>query len=201
MQREPLIRHYCQWLCFTFPLMLGLAGCGMETAAAPFSVNSHRVDPYKNFKFQVKWDNQYITGVSSISPLMRTTEVMRHREGGKGNIFRASPGTTDFAPLVIERGRTHDTAFEDWANLVWGSGQGSGTEISLKNFRKDILVELHNEAGNIALVFRGMRCWPSEYVPLGHLQSTGASSVATESLTIHCEAWIRDTSVPEPQEQ
>src|SRR5690606_446611 len=134
---------------------------------------------------QVKWDNQYITGVSSISPLMRTTEVMRHREGGKGNIFRASPGTTDVAPLVIDRGRTHDTAFEDWANLVWGSGQGSGTEISLKNFRKDILVELHNEAGNIALVFRGMRCWPSEYVPLGHLQSTGASSVATESLTIH----------------
>jgi phage tail-like protein len=195
LNRQPLL-----WLCLASFLFLVLTGCGMELGAAPFSVNPHRVDPYKNFKFRVKWDNQYITGVSTVSPLKRTTEVLMHREGGDPNVSRPMPAKTTFAPIILERGRTHDTAFEDWANLVWSPGQSNGTELSLKNFRKDILVELQNEAGSVALVFRGHHCWPSDYVSLGELKSTGGSSIATESLTVQCEAWDRDTTVVEPQE-
>ena len=195
LNRQPLL-----WLCLASFLFLVLTGCGMELGAAPFSVNPHRVDPYKNFKFRVKWDNQYITGVSTVSPLKRTTEVLMHREGGDPNVPRPMPAKTTFAPIILERGRTHDTAFEDWANLVWSPGQSNGTELSLKNFRKDILVELQNEAGSVALVFRGHHCWPSDYVSLGELKGTGGSSIATESLTVQCEAWDRDTTVVEPQE-
>ena len=200
MERMFLIQQRLQWLCLPSLLCLFLTGCGMDIRAAPFSVNPHRVDPYKNFKFRVKLDNQYISGISTISSLTRTTEVIRHRDGGDGNVSRPIPGKTTFAPLMLVRGRTHDTAFEEWANLVWRFEQETGMEMSLKDFRKDILVELRNEAGSVALVFRGYHCWPSEYIPLGDLQSSGDSSVATESLTIHCEAWERDASVPEPQE-
>lgn len=200
MQGVLLTRQHLQWWCLGSFLFLVLTGCGMELGAAPFSVNPHRIDPYKNFKFRVKWDNQYITGISKVSSLKRTTEVLMYREGGDPNVSRPMPAKTTFAPIILERGRTHDTAFEEWADLVWRSGQSSGTEMSLKHFRKDILVELQNEAGSVALVFRGARCWPSDYVALGDLQSTGGSSVATESLTLQCEAWERDTSVVEPQE-
>ena len=181
--------------------LIGITGCGVETNAAPFSVNPHRVDPYKNFKFRVKWDGQYIDGVSYISQLKRTTEVVLYREGADTNNLRPMPGRTTFDPIVLERGRTHDTAFEEWANLVWRFGQGPGAEMSLKHFRKDIIIELANEAGNVALAFHGFRCWPSDYTPVGHLSSSGRSSVATESLKIQCEAWERDTAVTEPEEQ
>jgi phage tail-like protein len=201
MQEQSMIRQHVQLLGLICTLFLVLTGCGRELGAAPFSVNPHRVDPYKNFKFRVKWDNQYISGVSSISPLTRTTEVIMYREGGDVNASRPTPGKTTFAPLILKRGRTHDPAFEDWANLVWYSSQGSGTEMSLKNFRKDILVELRNEAGSVALVFHGHHCWPSQYVPLSELQSTGEASVAMETLTIQCEGWERDVSIPEPQEK
>ena len=200
MSRACVFREDLWWMCLACLLLGVLPGCGMETGAAPFTVNPHRVDPYKNFKFQVKWDNQSIPGISTISPLQRTTEVIRLREGGAPNVSRPNPGITSFAPILLKRGRTHDTAFEDWANLVWRVGQSVGSEMSLKNFRKDIVVELRNEAGSVALAFHGYRCWPSDYVPLGELNSNGDSAVATESLTVQCEAWERDTAVLEPQE-
>jgi phage tail-like protein len=200
MNQMPGIREWLGGLCMVFLLGVGMSGCGMETGAAPFTVNPHRVDPYKNFKFRVKWDGQYVPGISRISPLHRSTEVIIHRDGGDRNAVRPSPGATAFAPILLERGRTHDTAFEDWAQLVWNPGQPAGSEMSLKNFRKDIVVELQNEAGTVALAFMGFRCWPSEYIPLGELASDTGASVAMESLTVQCETWQRDTAVVEPQE-
>ncbi len=41
-----------------------------------FPVNPTRFDPYKNFKFRIKWDGAYIAGVSKVSALKRTTEVI-----------------------------------------------------------------------------------------------------------------------------
>jgi phage tail-like protein len=164
-----------------------------------FSVNPNRFDPYKQFKFRVKWEGRYVAGVDKVSALKKTTEVVCHREGGDPSSQRRSPGQTAYEPIVIVRGRTHDTEFEKWANKVWNYGTGLGAEVSLKDFRKDIIIELCNEAGQIVMAFKIYRCWPSEYVALGDLDA-GNTSVAFESLTLQHEGWERDYEVPEPSE-
>ena len=166
---------------------------------AQFPVNPHRFDPYKQFKFRLKWDGRYVAGVSKISALKRTTEVIRHREGGDPSSPRLSPGITSFEPVILERGVTHDHEFEAWANQVWTLGAGLGSEVSLKTFRKDLVLELLNEAGQLALAYKLYRCWPSEFSALPDLDANG-SAVAFETLVLQNEGWERDASVPEPAE-
>lgn len=166
---------------------------------AQFSVNPHRFDPYKNFKFRVKWDGRYVAGVTKVSALMRTTEVIEHREGGDPSSSRKSPGRTSYAPITLERGLTHDLEFEKWANLVSDFGS-EGSEMSLKNFRKDITLEIYNEAGQLAIAYRIYRCWVSEYQALPDLNAN-ISSVMIEYIKLENEGWERDAEVPEPAEQ
>ena len=164
---------------------------------AMFSVNPYRFDPYKNFKFRVKWDGKYIPAVSKISALSRMTEAVIHREGGDPSKFRLSPGTTKYEPVILERGLSHDTAFEEWANMV--SNMQGDAAISLKNYRKDICIDLFNEQGALALSFKVYRCWVSEYQSLPELDSN-SNSVAIEKIVLQHEGWERDLSVPEPLE-
>ena len=166
---------------------------------AQFSVNTTRFDPYKQFKFRVIWGGKQIAGVDKVSGLKRTTEVLRHREGDEPSIDRLMPGRTMYEPIVLKRGRTHDTEFESWANKVWNLGSGLGAEVSLKDFRKDITIDLYNEAGQLAMRFIVYRCWPSEYVALEDLDAN-TPVVAYESITLQHEGWERDYDVPEPQE-
>jgi phage tail-like protein len=166
---------------------------------AQFSVNPNRFDPYKQFKFRVKWDGRYIPGVCSVSALMRSTEVVTHREGGDPSMVRKSPAQTVYEPIILMRGRTHDTAFEEWSNKVWNFGSGLGAEVSLADFRKDILIELYNEAGQLVMAFKVYRCWPSEYVALSDLDAND-SAMAIESITLENEGWERDYEVSEPEE-
>lgn len=166
---------------------------------AQFTVNPHRFDPYKQFKFRVKWDGRYIAGIAKVSGLKRTTEVVTHREGGDPSSVRKSPGQTTYEPMVLERGRTHDPEFEKWANKVWNFGAGAGSEVSLKDFRKNIIIDLFNEAGQKVMSFRVYRCWPSEYVALGELDAND-TCVAFESITLQHEGWERDYDVKEPRE-
>lgn len=166
---------------------------------AQFSVNAQRFDPYKNFKFRVKWDGRYVAGVSKVSVLKRTTEVVEHREGGDPSSVRKSPGQTKYEPITLERGVTHDTAFEQWANKVWNYGSGLGSEVSLKDFRKDIIIELMNEAGQIAVAYKIYRCWVAEYTALPELDAS-ANAVAIQSLVLQNEGWERDYDVTEPTE-
>ena len=132
---------------------------------AQFSVNPERFDPYKNFKFRVKWDGRYVAGVSKVSALKRTTEIVEHREGGDPSMSRKSPGRTKYEAITLERGVTHDREFEAWASKVWfyGANPGAGAEMSLADFRKNITIELMNEAGQVALAYKVYRAWPSEF--------------------------------------
>lgn len=164
-----------------------------------FPVNPHRFDPYKNFKFRIKWDGRYVAGVSKISGLRRTTEVISHREGGDPSTSHKSPGRTEFDAITLERGVTHDQEFERWANKVWNLGGGAGTEVSLRDFRKDILLELYNEAGQLVLGYRVFRCWVSEYQILPNLDAN-VTAVAIEHLRLETEGWERDEAVAEPTE-
>jgi phage tail-like protein len=165
---------------------------------AEFSVNPSRVDPYKNFKFRVKWDGKVVAGVSKISTLRRSTEVVEHREGSDPSAVRKSPGRTTFDAITLERGVTHDAAFEDWANLVWRRGV-SANEVTLSSFRKDIVIELLNEAGQVVIAYKVYRCWVSEFVALSDLDANTAA-VAFQHITLQNEGWERDTSVVEPKE-
>lgn len=164
-----------------------------------FTVNSERLDPYKNFKFRLKMDGRYVAGISRVSALRRTSEVIRHRDGGDASSTRLSPGATSFEPIIIERGVTHDLDFERWANKVWNHGGGSGAEVSLKDFRKDLVLELANEAGQVVLAYRIYRCWPSEIQVLPDLDANG-NAVAIQRLVLQNEGWQRDYTVTEPAE-
>jgi len=166
---------------------------------AQFSVNTQRFDPYKNFKFRVKWDGRYVAGVSKVGSLKRSTELVEHREGGDPSSSRKSPGRTKYEAISLERGVTHDPEFERWANKVWNFGSGLGSEVSLKDFRKDIIIELYNEAGQLAISYKVYRCWVSEFQALPDLDAN-ANAVAIESIKLENEGWERDYDVTEPDE-
>ena len=166
---------------------------------AQFSVNATRYDPYKNFKFRVMWDGRYVAGISKVGLLKKTTEVVKHREGGDPSTSRKSPGRTEFDAITLERGVTHDLEFEQWANKVWNLNAGLGAEVSLKDFRKDIIIEVYNETGQKVLAYHVFRCWVSEYQALPELDAN-ANAVAIQHIKLENEGWSRDTSVVEPAE-
>jgi phage tail-like protein len=162
-----------------------------------FTVNPHRVDPYKNFKFRVMWDGQYVAGVNKVSGLKRSTEVVEHREGGQPSTSHKAPGQTKFDAITLERGLTFDPAFENWANLVWQLN--ASPESTPASFRKDIAIELYNEAGQLIFRYLVYRCWVSEYQALPCLDAN-ATAVAIESIKLENEGWRRDPDVTEPKE-
>ncbi|HST57100.1 MAG TPA: phage tail protein [Longimicrobium sp.] len=166
---------------------------------AQFSANPQRFDPYKNFKFRVRWDGRVVAGVSKVGSLKRTTEVVKHREGGDPSSSRKSPGRTEFEAITLERGVTHDPDFEQWANKVWNFGSAPGPEVSLKDFRKDILIELYNEAGQKVLAYKVFRCWVSEFQAQPDLDAN-ANAIAIQTIKLENEGWERDYDVTEPTE-
>jgi phage tail-like protein len=171
---------------------------------AQFTANSTRFDPYKNFKFRVKWDGKYVAGVSKVGALKRTTEVVKHREGGDPSSTRKSPGRTEYEAITLERGVTHDKEFEQWANKVWNygslpTGKDDSKEVSLKDFRKDIIIEVYNEAGQLAVAYKVYRCWVSEFQAMADLDAN-ANAVLIQNIKLENEGWERDYDATEPTE-
>ena len=168
---------------------------------AMFTINPDRLDPYKNFKFRVRWDGKIVAAVSKVGPLRRTTTVVSHREGGDVGSIRKSPGRTEYEAITLERGLTHDLEFERWARL--GSNFGAkpleGQEMGLRDFRKNIQIELYNEAGQLVLRYNVYRCWVSEYQALADLDAN-ADAVLIESIKLEHEGFERDVEVGEPEE-
>ncbi len=165
-----------------------------------FKANPTRFDPYKNFKFLVKLEGQTdpVAGVSKVSGLKRTTEVVKHREGGDPSTSRKSPGRTEYEPITLERGVTHDLDFESWANKVWNFGEGLGSEVSLADFRKNVIIEMLNEAGQVVIRYKVYRCWVSEYQALPDLDAN-ANAVAIQHIKLENEGWERE-GLEEPKE-
>lgn len=164
-----------------------------------FTVNPDRFDPYRNFKFRIRWDNRFVAGVSKVSALKRSTKVVEHREGGDPSTSRKMPGRTEFEAITLERGLTHDMEFVRWANKVWNFGAGPGMEASLADFRKDIAIYVFNEAGQVALVYNVYRCWVSEFTILPDLDANG-EAVALQTMQLQNEGWEQDFDEREPKE-
>ncbi|HEY3757417.1 MAG TPA: phage tail protein [Opitutaceae bacterium] len=166
---------------------------------ALFPANPTRLDPYKNFKFRVKMDGVYVAAVSKVSAFKRTTDVVAHRDGGDMSIQRKSPARSNFEAISMDRGLTQNMEFYQWAGLVWNYGAALGSEVSLANFRKDLYLEVYNEAGQLVIAYKIFRCWVSEYQALPDLDAN-ANAMAIEHIKIEHEGWERDTSVTEPTE-
>jgi phage tail-like protein len=145
------------------------------------------------------WDGRYVAAFSKVGGLRKTTEVLKHREGGGPSSSHKSPGRTEHEPLILERGVTHDGEFEKWANKVWNSGGGLGGEVSLKDFRRDLVLEMYDEAGRIPVAYKIYRCWVSEYQALPDLDAN-AIAVAIQHIKLENEGWERDREVNEPKE-
>ena len=167
--------------------------------AKGFVKNAKRVDPYKNFKFRLLWDDKPVMGISKVGALKRTTEVVKHRDGGDNSTDHKSPGRTTYDAITVERGITHDPEFEAWANKVWHVGTGLGAEVSLKDFRKDVILEVYNESGQVALAYKIYRCWVSEFQAVPDLDAN-ANAIAIQTLKLENEGWERDQDVTEPTE-
>jgi len=166
----------------------------------PFSVNINRFDPYKSYRFLVFLGDSAspCAGVSKVGGLKRSADVIDYKEGGNAIILKGI-GRTKYEAITLERGVTHDPEFENWANKVWSLDAGRGAEVSLKDFRKDIVLELYNEAGQIALAYKVYRCWVSEYEILPNLDAN-ANAIAIEHIKLENEGWERDYDVTEPSE-
>lgn len=163
-----------------------------------FAVNAHRRQPYPGHRFRVVMEGRVVAGVSRVGPLRRDTEVVVHRTGGDRPVSVRSPGRSSFAPVVLERGVTHDADFEGWASLVF---QPDGPpEVALASYRRDLRVELLNEAGQVALAYLLFGCWPSSYEALPELDANGHAQVAIQRLELQLEGFQRDADVTEPTE-
>jgi phage tail-like protein len=145
------------------------------------AININRFDPYKTYRFLLKWEGRPVAAASKVSPLKRAAEVVKHREGGDPSTSRKSPGRTTFEAITLERGVTQDDAFGQWAN-----GASGGT--SLDDFRRDIVLEIYDEAGELALTYRLLRCWVSEYEAISDLDAP-ESCVAFQRIRLENEGW------------
>jgi phage tail-like protein len=169
--------------------------------APQFHANTASNDPYQNFRFKVKWDGSYVAGISKVSMPKRSTEVVKHQTDGGPSIVRVAPGQSRYDPITLEQGVTYDVAFEQWANKTWNYHNSIGTDpnVSLKDFSKDIVIELFNESGQKVLGYNVYRCWVSEFQALPELDGSG-NAIAIQTLTLENEGWERDVSVTESTE-
>jgi phage tail-like protein len=165
---------------------------------AKFTANPQRFDPYRNFKFKLKIDNLYVAGLNKCSALKKTTEKVDWYESGDQSTAHRLPGKTSYDAITLTAGVTHDTAFEEWANQV-NNFQGEAA-MSLKNFRKNLTIEVYNEAGQLAIAYHVFRCWVSEYQALPELDA-GGNAVMLQTIKLENEGWQRDPAVQEPTER
>jgi phage tail-like protein len=166
----------------------------------PFTVNTNRFDPYKSYAFLVYFGTGTtpVAGVSKVTGLKRSSDVIEYKEAGNPVTLKGL-GRTKYDPITLERGITHDTDFENWANAAQVLDKGAATT-SLKNLRQDIRIELLNEERQPVQRFMVHRCWVSEYQALPDLDA-GGNSVAIEHIKLENEGWERDLTVTEPTEQ
>jgi len=151
-------------------------------------MNEEQLDPYRKLKFRVKWDGRYVAGFQEVSALRPNTETVKHREGGDNSAHKKLPGRARFEAITLGRGLTHDAEFDEWANLICNLGSAPGAKMSAEDARKDLVIEVYTNAGQLALAYKVCRCWVSEYVSVPDLNAD-ATAIAIETLKLENEGW------------
>lgn len=167
-------------------------------AAPMFPVNTHRHDPYRTFKFQVLIDGKPVAGLKKMSALKKTTEAVDWRTGGDPTHVRKLPGGTKYEAITLEQGLTHDPVFEQWANLV--NNIDGDSAMSLTKFRKDIVINVLNLQGHVAISYHVRRAWVSEYQALPDFDAGTTNTVGIQTIKLEHEGWDRDEAILEPAE-
>jgi len=167
--------------------------------APTFPVNAHRYDPYRTFKFQVVIDGETVAGLSKMGKLSRKVEVAKWRSAGDPSYQRVMPGGTSFEPVTLEQGLTHHTIFERLANQVNNVKDGD-TGMSLKNYRKNVVINVLNLQGVPAMSYTLLRAWVSDYQALPDFDANNLNTVGIQSVTFQHEGFVRDDQVGEPTE-
>lgn len=164
-----------------------------------FPANINRFDPYKSYRFLVYFgaSTSPVAAVSKVGGLKRSSDVIEYKQGGDP-IARKGLGRTKYEAITLERGLTQDKEFATWANAAQVLDKGAAST-SLKNLRKEIRIDLLNEAGQPVYRFNVHRCWVSEYQALPDLDA-GATSIALEHIKLENEGWEYDASLAEPTE-
>lgn len=167
-------------------------------AAPLFPANAHRHDPYRTFKFQVLIDGKPVAGLRKMSALKKSTEAVDWRTGGDPTHVRKLPGGTSYEAITLEQGLTHDPVFEKWANLV--NNIDGNAAMSLVKFRKDIVLNVLNLQGTVAISYRVKRAWVSEFQALPDFDAGTTNTVGIQTIKLEHEGWDRDEAVVEPVE-
>ncbi|MES2442399.1 MAG: phage tail protein [Pseudomonadota bacterium] len=167
--------------------------------APMFPANAHRFDPYRTFKFRVIIDGKTVAGLSKMGALKRTTEVVKYRVAGDLSAQRVMPGGSSFEGVTLEQGLSHDPIFEEWANSVHNIRDGDGG-VSLKKYRREVVVMVMNLQGLPALAYKLRRAWVSEFQALPELDANSMNTVGIQSITLQYEGFVRDTELAEPVE-
>ena len=167
-------------------------------AAPMFTANPDRYDPYRTFKFQVLIDGKAVAGLRKMTALKKSTEAVDWRTGGDPSHVRKLPGGTKFEAVTLEQGLTHDPVFEDWANLV--NNFNGDSKMSLKGFRKTIIINVLNMQGSVAISYKLHRAWVSEYQALPDFDAGATNAVGIQTIKLEHEGWERDTAAKEPKE-
>jgi phage tail-like protein len=81
----------------------------------------------------------------------------------------------------------------------WQYNGAPSNEVSLADFRKDLIIEVYNEAGQKVIAYNVYRCWVSEFQSTPDLDAN-ANAVAIQHIKLENEGWERDQSVTEPTE-
>ena len=167
-------------------------------AAPLFSANAHRYDPYRTFKFQVVIGGTVVAGLSKMSALKKSTEVVDWRYAGDPSHVRKLPGGTSWEPITLEQGLTHDPMFMELANRV--NNIDGDAAMSLLNFRVPVIINVMNLQGAVAMSYKVSRAWVSEFQALPDFDSNSMNTVGIQTLTLQHEGWQIDGAVSEPSE-
>jgi len=167
-------------------------------AAPLFPANTHRHDPYRTFKFQVLIEGKPVAGLKKMTALKKTTEAVDWRTGGDPTHVRKLPGGTKYEAITLEQGLTHDPVFEQWANLV--NNIDGDTAMSLKGFRKTIVINVMNLQGQVAISYQVKQAWVSEYQALPDFDAGTTNTVGIQTIKLEHEGWDRDEAAAEPVE-
>jgi phage tail-like protein len=153
------------------------------------SAKAQRPDPYKFFKFKVKLEGRYVAGFNKCSILTRSTKRNELRGKGDPSTSGRIPGKASYEAITLDAGITHDMAFEDWAS--------AGT--SRKNPKKDIVIDVFNEAGQKVISYYLYNCWVSEFQGIPELDEA-AKATAIQTIKIENEGWKKDSSAMKAEE-
>jgi phage tail-like protein len=160
---------------------------------ASFAANPARADPYKDFKFRVRWGaNEYVAGVSKVSALTRTAERVEPRERRDPRPGHELPSRTEYEPITLERGVTYDLEFEQWATRASAFVDSPAPEgrperdASQNEFRRNLTIDVFDEVGQKVMSYEVHRAWVSEFTAQADL-ATGAKAILIQSIRIEHE--------------